>query len=62
MDDYCGRNGAEIMKENIYYLYENEKRVAFSYSFEKILNKTIKTENGMIYYNNILVWRQKVCI
>ena len=46
------------MKENIYYLYENEKRVAFSYSFEKILNKTIKTENGMIYYNNILVWIQ----
>ena len=46
------------MKENTYYLYENGKRVAYSKSFEKILNRTTETEDGKIYYNNVLVWVQ----
>jgi hypothetical protein len=48
------------MKANTFYLFEDGKKIAFSYSFEKILRKTFKTENGMIYYNNVLVWRQKI--
>lgn len=46
------------MKENTYYLFDNEKRVAYSKSFEKVLNKTINTSNGKIYYNDVLVWVQ----
>lgn len=46
------------MKENVYYLYDGEKRVAHSAYFEKVLNKTTKTEDGKIFYNNMLVWAQ----
>ena len=46
------------MKENTYYLFENEKRVAYSHSFEKVLNKTVGLKDGRIYYNNVLVWVQ----
>ena len=46
------------MKENTYYLFDNGKKIAFSGSFERLLNKTTKTENAEIYYNNILVWKQ----
>ena len=44
------------MKADTYYLFENEKRIAFSGSFEKLLNKTTKTTNAKIYYNGCLVW------
>ena len=46
------------MKENTYYLFDNGKKIAFSGSFERLLNKTTKTENAEIYYNNVLVWKQ----
>ena len=46
------------MKRNTYYLFDNEKKIAYSGSFERVLNKTITTINGKIYYNNILVWIQ----
>ena len=48
----------ENMKENTYYLFDNGKKIAFSGSFERLLNKTTKTENAEIYYNNVLVWKQ----
>ena len=44
------------MKANIYYLFDDSKKVAHSQYFEKLLNKSIDTTNGKIYYNNILVW------
>jgi hypothetical protein len=47
------------MKPNTYYLFENGEVLHKSKSLEKLLNYTIKTENGKIYYNNILVWSQK---
>lgn len=47
------------MKVNTYYLYENGKQIAFSGSFERLLNKTVDTENAEIYFNNVLVWKQK---
>jgi len=46
------------MKRDTYYLFDNEKKIAYSGSFERVLNKTITTINGKIYYNNILVWIQ----
>ena len=46
------------MKENTYYLFDNGKKIAFSGSFERLLNKTTKTENAEIYRNNVLVWKQ----
>jgi hypothetical protein len=48
------------MKENTYYLFENGKQVHHSGSFEKILNFTCETTNGMIYYNNVLIWVQNI--
>ena len=48
----------ENMKANTYYLFDNGKKIAFSGSFERLLNKTTKTENAEIYYNNVLVWKQ----
>lgn len=46
------------MKENTYYLFCNEKKIAHSYSLERLLNKTIGLKDGKIYYNNVLVWVQ----
>ena len=46
------------MKENTYYLFDNRKKIALSGSFERLLNKTTKTENAEIYYNNVLVGKQ----
>lgn len=46
------------MKANTYYLFDTDKRIAFSGSFEKVLNKTTDTNNGKIYYNNVLIWVQ----
>ena len=46
------------MKANTYYLFDNGKKISFSGSFERLLNKTTKTENAEIYYNNVLVWKQ----
>ena len=34
------------MKENTYYLFDNGMKIAFSGSFERLLNKTTKTENA----------------
>ena len=44
------------MKENTYYLFDNEKQVARSGSLERVLNKSISTINGKIYYNGVLMW------
>ena len=46
------------MKTNTYYLFDNGKKIAYSKSFERLLNKTIKTINAKIYFNEILVWKQ----
>ena len=46
------------MKENTYYLFDGEKRIAYSGKFEYVLNKTINTKDGKIYYNNNLIWVQ----
>lgn len=46
------------MKADTYYLFENGKRIAHSKSLEDILNKTIGTKNGKIYYNEVVVWVQ----
>lgn len=46
------------MKENTYYLFDNGKKIARSYKFEKVLNKTTETADGEIYYNGVLVWVQ----
>jgi len=46
------------MKENTFYLFDGRKRVAYSYSFERVLKKTVNTKDGKIYYNNTLVWVQ----
>ncbi len=46
------------MKENTYYLMDDGHRVAYSKNFETVLNKTVKTKDGEIYYNNVLVWVQ----
>ena len=46
------------MKENTYYLFDNGKRIMYSGSFERVLNKTVDTVNGEIYYNDVLVWVQ----
>ena len=47
------------MKPNKYYLLENGKILHKSNSLEKLINYTTETENGKIYYNNVLVWSQK---
>ena len=44
------------MKANTYYLFDNEKQISFSVNFEKLLNKSISTLNGKIYYNDCLIW------
>ena len=44
------------MKANTYYLFDNEKQVARSGSLENLLNKSIPTTNGKIYYNGVLMW------
>ena len=48
------------MKENTYYLFDNGKKIAYSYKLENVLNKVAekKTIDGKIYYNNELVWMQ----
>ena len=46
------------MKNNIYYLVENDKVIARSYKMEYVLNKTVKTKDGKIFYNGCLVWTQ----
>lgn len=46
------------MKENTYYLFDNEKRIGYSKSFERVLNKTTETKDGKIYFNNVLIWVQ----
>lgn len=46
------------MKENTYYLFDNGKKIAHSIHFDYVLNKTIKTKDGKIYYNNVLIWVQ----
>lgn len=46
------------MTANTYYLYDNGKLIARSYSFEKVLNRTTKTKDGKIYFNNNLIWVQ----
>lgn len=46
------------MKANTYYLYDGEKEITHSGCFEKVLNKTIGTKDGKIFYNNVLVWVQ----
>lgn len=46
------------MKANTYYLYDNGKKIAFSKSLERLINKTVNTVNAKIYYNNILIWVQ----
>lgn len=46
------------MKESTYYLFDNGKRVAYSRSFERVLNKTVSTTDGEIYFNNVLIWAQ----
>ena len=44
------------MKENTYYLFDNEKQIAHSGSLERVLNKSSNTVNGRIYYNGVVVW------
>ena len=46
------------MKKYIYYLFDGENKIAFSIHFEKVLNKTVNTKDGKIYYNNKLIWVQ----
>lgn len=53
-------NTAELvsMEKDTYYLYDGSKKVAYSGSLERLINKTINTKDGKIYYNNILIWVQ----
>ena len=46
------------MQPNVYYLFDNGKKVAFSVKFERLLNMTTKTVNAVIYYNDVVVWKQ----
>lgn len=46
------------MKVNTYYLFENGKKLHFSYSLEKLIKYTVNTHNAEIYYNDVLVWVQ----
>ena len=46
------------MKPNVYYLFDNGKKLTFSASFERLLKMTTKTDNAVIYYNNVVVWKQ----
>ena len=46
------------MKQDTYYLYENDIKLHHSNSLEKLINFTTSTTNAMIYYNNTLVWLQ----
>ena len=47
------------MQSNVYYLFDNGKKLAFSVNFERLLNMTTNTVNAEIYYNDVLVWKQK---
>jgi hypothetical protein len=47
------------MKANTYYLYENGKRLHFSYSLEKLIRFTVDTHSAEIYFNGVLVWVQR---
>lgn len=63
-DYYCditestNNEGVKAVKENTYYLFDDGKRIAYSYKLERVLNKTVNTKDGKIYYNNVLVWVQ----
>lgn len=46
------------MKPDTYYLFDCGKKIAFSGSFERLLNKTAHTEDAEIYYNGNLIWVQ----
>lgn len=46
------------MKPNTYYLFDGDKKISFSYSFEKLLNKTTKTKDAKIFFNGKLIWVQ----
>ena len=46
------------MVANKYYLYDNNKQIAFSGSLEKLINKTTTTKDAVIKFNNIVVWVQ----
>lgn len=46
------------MKRNTYYLFDNGKRIAYSGSFERVLNKTVGCTDAEIYFNDVLVWVQ----
>ena len=46
------------MKPNTYYLFDSDKKIAFSVHFEKLLNMTTKTKDAKIYFNGVLVWVQ----
>ncbi len=46
------------MKRNTYYLYDGGKLVAYSAYFEKLLNKTVHTKDGVILFNGVIVWKQ----
>ena len=49
-------------KRNLYNMIMADDNLGtsnlFSGNFERLLNKTTKTENAEIYYNNVLVWKQ----
>lgn len=44
--------------ENIYIMYENGVKLHKSKSLEKLINKTVNTQNAKIFYNGVLVWVQ----
>ena len=46
------------MKQDTYYLFENDKQLHHSNSLEKLINFTTDTTNAKIYYNNTLIWVQ----
>ena len=47
-----------MIKQNTYYLFENNKKLHHSASIEKLINFTTETTNALIYYNNVLIWMQ----
>ena len=48
------------MKQDIYYLFENDKQIHHSYYLEKLLNfiPNENLTNATIYINDTLVWGQ----
>lgn len=46
------------MKKNTYYLFDNDEKISYSNSFEKLLNKTTKTKDAKIYFEDKLIWKQ----